>query len=158
MRHETPAVYVPAKNANQAMGSMTTYAQRRGLRTALVIATDDDEDGNVADGNDAKITKDNPPAKRGRPPAKKVVKPEPKKVEGETLSKDQIRELLRALSDASWSGQQTFTAVNKVAGITEPETERLTPPQWQEYLSQLNFEQAEKLYALINDSDISNDE
>ena len=157
MRHETPAVFVKAKNANQAMGSMTTYAQRRGMRTALVIATDEDEDGNSADGNDAKITKDSPPAKRGRPPVKKAAKPVAKDAEP-LIDQDQVRELLKALGQASWTEAQTFEGVAKIAGIAKPDAERLNPTQWQEYLAQLNLDQAEKLFALINDSDIINDQ
>jgi hypothetical protein len=52
---------VPKGAGPQEMGSALTYARRYSLTTLLCIATDDDEDGNLASGNDAVVTRETPP-------------------------------------------------------------------------------------------------
>lgn len=50
-----------ASNSSQALGSAITYAKRYSLSPMLGVVADDDDDGNAADGNDAKVTKDETP-------------------------------------------------------------------------------------------------
>lgn len=45
----------------QELGSLLTYLQRYSIRIALCLGTEDDDDGNLASGNDASVTRDDPP-------------------------------------------------------------------------------------------------
>lgn len=151
--HTTPVI-PPSKsgdegNTNQAMGSAVTYAQRRGLRTAYVIATDEDDDGNTADGNEhTNTTKDTKSSetktkKSGRPAAKPVVH------RVKTLTDKQGEFLMKAASTANWNAAKLFEAVHKVSGIEKPKSQAMKPDEWKSYICQLTETEAEALQASI---------
>ena len=54
LRSETPLLLQDA--GNQAFGSALTYMRRYALTAMLGVAADEDDDGNAADGNEAKAT------------------------------------------------------------------------------------------------------
>lgn len=53
----------------QELGSLITYLRRYSLTTALCLATEDDDDGNAAAGNEATVTKEAPQSEHGLPDA-----------------------------------------------------------------------------------------
>lgn len=65
---ETPLM--PSEGGNQAFGSALTYMKRYALAAMLGIASDDDDDGNEADGNTIQSRSDRTPAPRQAAPAK----------------------------------------------------------------------------------------
>lgn len=66
----TPIV-VPEKPTSQTMGAAISYSCRYGYNTVLGIVADEDDDGNVADGNDVELLATKPQNKQPqRPPAK----------------------------------------------------------------------------------------
>ena len=81
----------------QAVGSGITYAKRYGLTAALGIVTEDDDDGNEADGNERKIIK--------RPQSNRSDKdPNWTGPLGKSALKDQMRQFGRDLEDVSDDG------------------------------------------------------
>jgi hypothetical protein len=51
-------VIVPEGASPQEIGSLLTYARRNSVCTALCIAAEEDEDGNIASGNHARVTRE----------------------------------------------------------------------------------------------------
>ncbi len=67
--NETPVLVATGENGAQAYGSAVTYARRYGITTLLCVCADEDEDGNLAEGNGVEKVK------RQAPAPKPVAKP-----------------------------------------------------------------------------------
>src|SRR5215475_1233275 len=69
-----PVIY--SKDSAQGFAGGVTYAKRNGLSLLLGLAAEDDDDGNVSDGNVATIAPTQPRApRRPKPPAENVMVP-----------------------------------------------------------------------------------
>lgn len=94
MSGDYPVMY--SKESAQGFAGGVTYAKRNGLSLLLGLAAEDDDDGNVGDGNAAVIKPTRPPTTRQpKPPAENIMQPTPHDL--------QTGELLQALpaSDAA---------------------------------------------------------
>ena len=60
---------VESERTSQTVASSMTYSSRQGVTRLLVLAPDEDEDGNLASGNEAKVVAQRsfPPKKPGKP-------------------------------------------------------------------------------------------
>lgn len=76
-------VVVPDKVTSQGMGGSSSYSCRYAYNATLGIVADDDDDGNVADGNDFEVTATKPQKMQPKPTANvtrgvsNIKKPEP---------------------------------------------------------------------------------
>lgn len=67
-------IQISAKDTAQEIGSKIQYGKRYGFCGALGLVADDDNDANVADGNDVAVISDKPQNKQTTKPATKVTR------------------------------------------------------------------------------------
>lgn len=65
LANETPILQADDERGAQAHGSAITYARRYGITQLLCVVADEDDDGNAAEGNVARSTRDGAKSKRG---------------------------------------------------------------------------------------------